>query len=62
MGISCPTEGRTAGKAGGSQHKKREVGQRSEGRDATAVGDMQRDREGSKRGDGGGGGGEGFLN
>lgn len=62
MGISCPTEGRTAGKAGGSEHKKREVGQRSEGRDATAMGDMQRDREGSKWEEGGGSGGGGFLN
>lgn len=60
MGISCPTEGRTAGTAGGSEHKKREVGHRSKGREATAVGDMQRDGDGSKWEDGGGGGG--FLN
>lgn len=62
MGIRCPTEGQMAGKAGGSEHKKREVGQWSEGRDATAIGGMQREKEGSKWEDGGGSGKEVLLN
>lgn len=62
-GRSCPTEGRTSGKAGGSEKKGKWVSG-LKGGTVTAIGDMQPGREGSEREDGGGGGreGKGFLN